>query len=176
MWTIFKVFIEFVTILFLSSVLAFRPWGRWHLSSPTRDRTHPPSTGRWSLDHWTAREVPHDVLTLELDFLLEKPFLGGLESIEVITRSFSFCFHSSLGKTGKGEDGVADGHHESPSRSPLPGVWQPNSPRPKRDKHLRNSDVETSSPFSGHTIISTHTAYAQGKPTMVVSRGLPWCG
>ena len=40
MWTIFKVFIELVTILFLllflgGGVLAVR-----HLSSPTRDRTH----------------------------------------------------------------------------------------------------------------------------------------
>lgn len=81
--------------------------------------------------------------------------------IEATTCSFSFCFPSSLGRTGKGEDGLADGHRESPSRSPLPGVWQPDSPRPKRDKHLRNGDVKTSSPFSGRTIISTHTAHTQ---------------
>ena len=35
---IFKVFIQFVTILFLFSVLVFRPGGRWDLSPPTRDR------------------------------------------------------------------------------------------------------------------------------------------
>ena len=28
------------------------------LSSPTRDRTHIPCSGRWSLNHWTTREVP----------------------------------------------------------------------------------------------------------------------
>ena len=34
MWTIFKVFIEFVTILLLFYVLVFWPWGMWDLSSP----------------------------------------------------------------------------------------------------------------------------------------------
>ena len=37
MWTIFKVFIEFVTILLLFYVLVFWPRGTWDLSSPTRD-------------------------------------------------------------------------------------------------------------------------------------------
>ena len=37
MWTIFKVFIEFVTILLLFYVLVFWPRGMWALSSPTRD-------------------------------------------------------------------------------------------------------------------------------------------
>ena len=57
-WTIFKVFIEFVTILLLFYVLIFWPRGMWDLSSPTRDRTPTPCTGRQSLNHWTAREVP----------------------------------------------------------------------------------------------------------------------
>ena len=30
----------------------------WAFSSQTRDRTHTPSIGRRSLNHWTAREVP----------------------------------------------------------------------------------------------------------------------
>ena len=30
----------------------------WDLSSPTRDRTRTPCIGRWSLNHWTTREVP----------------------------------------------------------------------------------------------------------------------
>ena len=58
MWTIFKVFIEFVTILLLFYVLVFWPRGTWDLSSSTRDRTHTPCIGRWSLNHQTAREVP----------------------------------------------------------------------------------------------------------------------
>ena len=37
MWTIFKVFIEFVTTLLLFYVLAFCPQGMWDLSSLTRD-------------------------------------------------------------------------------------------------------------------------------------------
>ena len=45
MWTIFKVFIEFVTILLLFHVLVFWPWGNWDLSSPTRYRTCIPCIG-----------------------------------------------------------------------------------------------------------------------------------
>ena len=58
MWTIFKVFIKFVTILLLLYVLVFWPRGMWDLNSPTRDPTHNPCIGRWSLNHWIAREVP----------------------------------------------------------------------------------------------------------------------
>ena len=35
MWTVFKVFTEFVTTLLLFSVLVFWPQGMWNLSSPT---------------------------------------------------------------------------------------------------------------------------------------------
>jgi len=55
MWTIFQVFIEFVTILLLFYVLVFWPQGMWDPSSPTRDQTHTPCTG--SFNHWVAREV-----------------------------------------------------------------------------------------------------------------------
>ena len=43
MWTTFKVFIEFLTILHLLHVLVFWPQGLWDLSSPIRDQTHIPS-------------------------------------------------------------------------------------------------------------------------------------
>ena len=46
MWTIFKVFIKFVTILFLSYILDFWSRGMWDLSSLTGDRTHTPCIGR----------------------------------------------------------------------------------------------------------------------------------
>ena len=87
-WTIFKVFIEFVTILLLFYVLVFWPcfiefvtilllfyvlvfWprGMWDFSSPTRDRTQTPCIGRWSFNHWTAREVP-DILNFKTFLLL----------------------------------------------------------------------------------------------------------
>ena len=61
-WTIFKVLTEFVTILLLFYVLAFWPWGMWDLSSPTRDQTYNACIGRWSLDHWTAREIPYHLI------------------------------------------------------------------------------------------------------------------
>ena len=43
MWTIFKVFIEFVRILLWLYVLVFWSQGMWHLISLTRDRTAPPA-------------------------------------------------------------------------------------------------------------------------------------
>ena len=50
MWTIFKVFIEFLTIFFLFSVLVFWPWGMWDLISLTRDQTHTPALEvKWKL-------------------------------------------------------------------------------------------------------------------------------
>ena len=55
MWTIFKVFIEFVTILLLLYVLVFLPPGMWDLSTPTRDQTWTPCIGSWSPNHWTTR-------------------------------------------------------------------------------------------------------------------------
>ena len=54
----FLVFIEFVTILLLLYVLVFWPRGMRDLSSLTRDLTSTLCIGRWSLNHWTAREVP----------------------------------------------------------------------------------------------------------------------
>ena len=47
-----------VTILLLFYVWSFWPQGIWDLSSPTRDPICTPGIGRWSLNHWTAREVP----------------------------------------------------------------------------------------------------------------------
>ena len=51
-------FVEFVTILFLFSVLVFWLWGMWDLSLPIRDRILTSYIRRRSLNHWTAREVP----------------------------------------------------------------------------------------------------------------------
>ena len=55
----FKVFIKFVTILllFYLFILAAR-----HVSSLTKDRTCTLCVGRWSLNHWTTREVLEDLI------------------------------------------------------------------------------------------------------------------
>ena len=61
MWTIFKVFIESVTIflpLFFFVCFFFLAMRHVDLSSLTRDQTHTPCTGRWPLTHWTTRELP----------------------------------------------------------------------------------------------------------------------
>ena len=62
MWTIFKVFIEFATILLLFYVLTFWLLGIWDLSSQTRDPTHTSCSVKRSLNHWTTREVPKAIL------------------------------------------------------------------------------------------------------------------
>ena len=64
-WIIFKVFIEFVTILHLFYVLDFWPQGMWELNSLTRDRTCTLCIGRWSLNHWTTWEVPASLMLPE---------------------------------------------------------------------------------------------------------------
>ena len=58
MWTIFKVFTEFVATLLLLYALVFWPQGLWDLSSLTRDQICTLPIGRQSLNHWTTREVP----------------------------------------------------------------------------------------------------------------------
>ena len=55
---IFKVFIELVTILFLSYALIFWWWDMWDLSSLTRDQTCTLCIERWSLNLWISSEVP----------------------------------------------------------------------------------------------------------------------
>ena len=57
MWTVFKVFIEFVKILLLFYVLGLGLWTVWGLSPLTRALTHTRCVGRWSLNHWAARRV-----------------------------------------------------------------------------------------------------------------------
>ena len=62
LWTIFKVFIESVTILLLFCVSVFWLHGLWDLSSGTRDTTPTRCIGRRSHNHWTASEVPKDMI------------------------------------------------------------------------------------------------------------------
>ena len=45
-------------------------WGMWDISTPTREGTQHPCIGRWSPNHWTAREVPRPVfITKNLCFI-----------------------------------------------------------------------------------------------------------
>ena len=54
-WSIFWLYWIFLQYCFY--VLAFWPWGMWNLGSSSRDRTHTPCVGRFSLNSWTTREV-----------------------------------------------------------------------------------------------------------------------
>ena len=81
-WTFlfFKVFIEFVIILLLFYVMVFffffKLRGMWDLSSPTRDQTCTPCTGKGSLDHWTARRAPPPGDSLDTDLKTRIPMSG----------------------------------------------------------------------------------------------------
>ena len=55
---LFKVFIELVTVLLPLYVLLFWLQGKWDLSSPTGDEIGTPCARRWSLNHWTSRDIP----------------------------------------------------------------------------------------------------------------------
>ena len=58
MWTIFKGFTEFVTILLPFYISVFWPQDMWYLSFPRRDQIGTPFIERLSLNHWPIREVP----------------------------------------------------------------------------------------------------------------------
>ena len=126
LWTIFKVFIEFVTILLLFYVLVFWPRGMWDPNSPTQDGTHTPCIGRWSLNHWTTREVSIFILLfitylslLILLFILKSQYaVLSFVQIRVITtriniQSRKCSLVSSLYPL------------ISPSSLPSPKIWQP---------------------------------------------------
>ena len=56
-------FTEFVTILFLLFTFGFFGHEIWGILAPhIRDWTCTSSAGRWSLNNWTTREVPHLLL------------------------------------------------------------------------------------------------------------------
>ena len=54
---VFKVFLEFDTVLLLFYVVILGVCEVWGLSSLDRDQSSTPSIGRRSLNHWTTREV-----------------------------------------------------------------------------------------------------------------------
>ena len=60
-------------------VLVFWPGGMWGISSLSRGWTWIPCTEKWSLNHWTTREVPHVKLIdslYNLSLVIEKTTLG----------------------------------------------------------------------------------------------------
>ena len=89
MWTIFKVFIEFVTILLLFYVLVFWPRGMWDRSSPTRHRTCTPCIGRQSLNHWTPRDVPSGMKIKQRWWILQVGEMGCREKWDIIENKFT---------------------------------------------------------------------------------------
>ena len=52
-----KSLLNLLQYCFCFMFLVFCPWGVWDLNSLTRDQNHAAGLGRWSLNHWTPREV-----------------------------------------------------------------------------------------------------------------------
>ena len=83
MWTIFKVFIEFVTLLLLFYVWVLWPGDMWDLSYPTRNRSHTPA-------------MEGEVLTTESPGKSLRIFFFNYSSYHVFGLSFrSYPFHRS---------------------------------------------------------------------------------
>ena len=100
MWMIFKVFIEFVTILlpFYALGFFFFFWlqSMWELSSLTRDWTRTPCVGRQSLNHWTTREVPISIRSSHLvPSFISFPFHCNTRSLSFII--YFFFWYDSRG-------------------------------------------------------------------------------
>ena len=68
MWTIFKVFIAFVTILLRFYVSVFEPQGVWDLRSLLGIE---PIHLHWKVkpNHWTTKEIPDSYFFYVLNFL-----------------------------------------------------------------------------------------------------------
>ena len=86
-----KVFIESVAVLLLFYVLSVWPQGTQDLSSPSRDQTCTPGTGRWSLTQWTVREVPF--IFTEMQLVDNVVLVSGVQQRD---SEYVFCFLHSL--------------------------------------------------------------------------------
>ena len=116
MWTIFKVSIKFVTILFLFYVLVFWSRGIWDLSSPTRDWTNSctPCTEKQSLSHGKPEKLPSpfSVPWFTSSFTLEKQ-KQKLQTACFVSFPFRQVFLSFFSTSGF----TLLSHFQSPQRS-----------------------------------------------------------
>ena len=140
MWTVFKVFIKFVTILFLLYVLVFWTWDVCDLSSLTRYRSGTPCIGRQSPTYWTATEVPWMTLNLTFSCAIFQNSTGSVSS-DSLLGGWLWGGHQGEGEAegrgrGRGVSGlalaqeprrVARGGGRSMSRCLLPGLVGPHT-------------------------------------------------
>ena len=130
MWSILKVFTEFVTAVLLFYILAAR---KVDLRSPTKDQTLIPCTGRQSHNHWTTKDVPL------WNQLYGKKHPGSLPSLSIMAFGQGTCLlqcrkysleydlppswwlmHVGVGRETEGENLAK---LNCPIRVSLPGVW-----------------------------------------------------
>ena len=150
MWTIFKDFFEFVTILLLFYILVF-----WHqvmqdLSFPTRDQTHTPCIGKWSLNHWAAVTRVRALCSLQ-DRPINLRDQGLRQGIQLYLESY--CLKRTI-LLGPGcqvllwiRDGGRWGNKVKRPFTPLGDILQIKS----RMASLRQEDVLLSLPYSHFT-------------------------
>ena len=95
MWTIFKVFVEFVTILLLFYLLVFGPGITWDLSFPTRNQTCTPAQeeagvltagppGKSLLCFYTVTVSEFENMSLLYAFLYHMCYLPSLTYIALV--------------------------------------------------------------------------------------------
>ena len=94
-----KSFIEFVTTLFLFSVLLFWMRGMQDLSSPTRDSTCILCSGRWSPNHWLPGKSPYHSFK-KLSFSLQIMYSSSILLIFIPELQHVFFTHKYLMFTG----------------------------------------------------------------------------
>ena len=80
----------------------FCPQGMWCLNSPTRDGTRTLDTGKWSLNHETAREVPY-ISTFKKRSLWYLPWLSMSTQILYLKLLKNYSFSGTWEGTWEGE-------------------------------------------------------------------------
>ena len=94
MWTIFKVFIEFITILLQSYVLFFLATRYVWSQLPDQDWNLTSCIGKWSINPWITREVPI--------YLLFIPALPTTERTSAFSHPLHKCENQELLVSGSG--------------------------------------------------------------------------
>ena len=126
MWTIFKVYIEFVTVLLLFDVLFLWPRGTWDPSSPTRDPARTPALQGEALTTGPRGKSPvHETLN---DKNVFTAFDGVIAHLGFCTKETKGGPEGPAQRSGRGEP-AAPGATACTARTPAPARPRP-SPEP----------------------------------------------
>ena len=118
--------------------LAFWPRGMRNLNSLTKDWTHTPCIGRWSLNYWTAREIPK-IKFLMMEFQTCNNWKG-LPGVSVVKN-----YPANAGDTGSISGSRRSTREEN--GNPLqyscpweiPWTWEPGRPQSMGSQRVRHN-------------------------------------